>query len=299
LDCLGVPGGAALPGTPCTTFLGTPGTWNNNCLCVADSSNVTDCLGIVNGPNLPGTPCDDGNPMTNGEVWSADCDCVSDTTSLGCEANFWAVQAYQADSLNPAGGTPIPNEVWVWNLSSGGNGSYQFFWDFGDGTSSTEAYPTHVYSGNGPWLLCLTMTSGNCTDTYCDSISVDENGILNGLIVDGHPLSTTYSPRSGGFTLNVISEIPSGISELNADAELRLWPNPVDNALNVAFQATGGTGTLSIIDGNGRTVKAIAERFTSGTNRLTIPVDELAPGLYLMRLSNGNNSISARFLKTR
>lgn len=73
----------------------------------------------------------------------------------------------------------------------------------------------------------------------------------------------------------------------------------MDNALNMAFRSLGGSGMLSIIDGNGRTVKAIAERFTSGTNRLTVPVDELAPGLYLMRLSNGNNSISARFLKTR
>lgn len=254
-----------------------------------------DCEGVLWGPAVAGTSCDDGDPMTTGEVWTADCICTADSTNLGCEAGFWAIQAY--DSV-PGGVAPIPNEVWVWNLSSGGNGPYQFFWDFGDGTSSTEAYPTHVYSGNGPWLLCLTMVSDSCTDTYCDSISVDENGFLNGLVIDGHGIPNS-TDRSEGFTLNVISEIPTGINELHADAELRLWPNPVDNALNVAFRSLGGSGMLSIIDGNGRTVKAIAERFTSGTNRLTVPVDELAPGLYLMRLSNGNNSISARFLKTR
>lgn len=255
-----------------------------------------DCLGIPFGNALPGTPCND--PQGNTGLWDMNCLCNPDTSTT-CEANFWAIQAYQPDSLNPGGGTPIPNVVWVWNLSSGGNGTYQFFWDFGDGTSSTEAYPTHEYSGNGPWLLCLTMSSGNCTDTYCDSVSVDEDGILNGLIVDGHPHSTTYSPRSDGFTLNVISEIPSGINELHGDVALRLWPNPVDDALNVAFQATGGTGSMSIIDGSGRTVKTIAERFSAGANRLSVPVDDLAPGLYLVRLNNGNNSISARFLKTR
>lgn len=254
-----------------------------------------DCEGVLWGPAVAGTPCDDGDPMTTGEIWTSDCSCTADSMNTGCEAGFWAIQAY--DSV-PGGVAPIPNEVWVWNLSSGGNGTYQFFWDFGDGTSSTEAYPTHVYSGNGPWLLCLTMVSDSCTDTYCDSISVDEDGFLNGLVIDGHGVPNS-TDRSEGFTLNVISEIPTGINELNADSELRLWPNPVDNALNVAFRSLGGSGMLSIIDGNGRTVKAITERFTSGTNRLTVPVDELAPGLYLMRLSNGNNSSSARFLKTR
>ncbi|MCB0774372.1 MAG: hypothetical protein KDB93_13475, partial [Flavobacteriales bacterium] len=35
-----------------------------------------DCLGVPGGTALPGTPCDDGNPNTTGETWTVDCQCV-------------------------------------------------------------------------------------------------------------------------------------------------------------------------------------------------------------------------------
>ena len=177
LDCLGIPGGFNLPGTACadSTWSGNiTGIWDANCSCQPDSG-ITDCLGIVNGPNFPGTSCT--TPAGGIGTWSAACVCMEDSSGSGCNADFWPIQAY--DSTATGGMEPIPNEVWVWNLSSGGNGNYQFFWDFGDGSGSTDAYPTHVYNSDGPWLLCLTMTSANCTDTYCDTISVDANGILN------------------------------------------------------------------------------------------------------------------------
>ncbi|MCC7502658.1 MAG: hypothetical protein IT229_09025, partial [Flavobacteriales bacterium] len=35
-----------------------------------------DCMGIPNGPNMPGTPCDDGNPNTINDIWSPNCVCI-------------------------------------------------------------------------------------------------------------------------------------------------------------------------------------------------------------------------------
>jgi len=35
-----------------------------------------DCEGVIGGPALPGTACDDGNPDTNNDTWTEDCDCV-------------------------------------------------------------------------------------------------------------------------------------------------------------------------------------------------------------------------------
>jgi PKD repeat protein len=50
--------------------------------------------------------------------------------------------------------------------------SYTYFWDFGDGTTSTLTYPNHQYNGTGPFVACLTVTDSSmgCTATACDTI---------------------------------------------------------------------------------------------------------------------------------
>ena len=35
-----------------------------------------DCLGVDGGPALPGTPCDDAQPFTNAGLWNAACQCI-------------------------------------------------------------------------------------------------------------------------------------------------------------------------------------------------------------------------------
>lgn len=48
-----------------------------------------------------------------------------------------------------------------------------YFWDFGDNTTSTTRFPQHTYSTPGTYNVCLTITSGNCTDQFCSPILVD------------------------------------------------------------------------------------------------------------------------------
>jgi hypothetical protein len=49
-----------------------------------------------------------------------------------------------------------------------------WFWDFGDGGTSTLQNPTHFYAANWNYPVCLTITSidGSCTSTYCDTIDI-------------------------------------------------------------------------------------------------------------------------------
>ena len=74
-DCLQIPNGPNMPGTPCQVF-GTTllGTWSANCQCIANSA--VDCAGIPGGPNMPGTPCNDGDTLTMLDVWTPNCQCV-------------------------------------------------------------------------------------------------------------------------------------------------------------------------------------------------------------------------------
>ena len=72
VDCLGVPGGIAQPGTTCDD--GNADTsndvYNVDCACVGE-----DCEGVLGGGALPGTPCDDGDPETLDDTWVTGCTC--------------------------------------------------------------------------------------------------------------------------------------------------------------------------------------------------------------------------------
>jgi len=57
--------------------------------------------------------------------------------------------------------------------STAGIPPFTYSWTFGDGGTSTALLPTHTYSANGGYIVCVTMTDANsCTSTYCDSILV-------------------------------------------------------------------------------------------------------------------------------
>lgn len=351
-DCLGVLNGNAMPGTSCTVpGTAIPGYWSNDCVCVPDSGSINchACISIHQTAPFTAlfTSCSTDTTSGTTHLWDfsdagaqsgintvhvypgpgtytvclnvtdpitgfcSTCDSVvvdasgniSPLAPLTCQANFWPIQAYDSTAT---GVQPIPNEVWVWNLSSGGNGTYQFLWEFGDGSSSTDAFPTHTYDGPGPWLLCLTMVSGDtlsggCTDIHCDSVSVDENGILNGMAVQGGGHTAHQNPnRATGFVLNVIHQVPTGIAEQRAFTHLRAWPNPVADLLNLSFHnSANGTVAVTVIDPSGRVVISESRNLMNGDNTVTVPTNTLEQGLYMVRIGNGAESVTQRFLKVR
>ncbi len=326
-DCIGIPGGSALPGTYCVTFLGDTGIWSLECICETNT-NPEDCLGNPGGGALPGTACvytpDSGNTWITG-IWSIDCVCEGDTTggaydclgelngpaqpgtpcqafgmvgtwnsacecvpdNVPCEANFWVMQAMGSDSL------PVPYELWVWNLSTGGSGNFVFTWSFGDGTTSTEAFPTHTYSGNGPYNLCLSIQDNSgCADTFCDSISINGDGIYEGMVVHA-------DDRQDGFTINVQDPQAMAVQEVTTAGNIATWPNPTVDELNVAVVSEmKGLVTVTITDLDGRTVKTERTSLSGGRSQLRITTSGLNAGMYMLRISDGSTNLSQRFVKT-
>ncbi len=287
-DCEGNPGGGALPGTVCvyTPDSGNTwitGIWSVDCVCEGDTTGgAYDCLGELNGPALPGTPCQAFGMVG---TWNSACECVPEITP--CEANFWVIQAMGPDSL------PVPYELWVWNLSTGGSGNFAFTWDFGDGTSSMDAYPTHTYTGNGPYNLCLTIMDNNgCMDTYCDSVSINGDGIYEGMVVHGEV-------RQDGFTINVQDPQAMAVQEASTTGNIATWPNPAVDELNVAVvSGMKGLVTVTITDLDGRTMKTERMSLSGGRSQLRIATSALNAGMYMLRISDGATNLSQRFVKT-
>jgi len=114
--------------------------WYNVCLTIMDST--TNCYD---------TYCDLINVVVAG---------VS-----GCQAYFYGTTGWGMNTI-------------AFNDMSAGNAS-NWLWDFGDGNTSTQQNPVHIYSSTstGFYYVCLTISEFDpvtqaliCTDTYCDSI---------------------------------------------------------------------------------------------------------------------------------
>ena len=51
-----------------------------------------------------------------------------------------------------------------------------WYWDFGDGDTSWQRYPMHLYDSAGTYQTCLTVSNQNGTDTYCKTIQLGVSG---------------------------------------------------------------------------------------------------------------------------
>ncbi len=77
--------------------------------------------------------------------------------------------------------------------SMGGSGIVSYYWNFGDGNSSTVQSPVHTYSVNGDYLVCLTVTNNlGCTDTICHTVNASNACSFEPIIVVSNPSFGVY-----------------------------------------------------------------------------------------------------------
>ena len=103
---------------------------------------------------------------------------VCDESFVLCNADFF----YQAVI------TDVPKSYsYFFTDQSQGSGDI-FFWNFGDGTTSTEKNVTHSYQFAGEYKVCHSIATqdGSCADTIYQTIVIDS--ILN------HDCGVTFEP---------------------------------------------------------------------------------------------------------
>ncbi|MBL0043899.1 MAG: PKD domain-containing protein [Flavobacteriales bacterium] len=156
-----------------------------------------------------------------------------------------------------------------------GDGNYSFLWEFGDGATSTDPWPVHAYEGNGPYVMCLTLTDGSgCASTFCDTLSLDEFGIF-GLVTEGD--------RAAGFIVAVQSgSAPTSLEESTNLGDLAAWPNPVADQLTIQLTSKlASIAEVIVLDMNGRLVDRSSWNMGSGRNQFVLSTASLVPGTYV------------------
>jgi PKD repeat protein len=58
-----------------------------------------------------------------------------------------------------------------------------WYWDFGDGNFSDKPNPVHQYYEDGNYTICLTVSgsNGNCSDVFCENISVKSDALCSAM----------------------------------------------------------------------------------------------------------------------
>jgi len=132
------------------------------------------------------------------------------------------------------------------------NGGTTYSWDFGDGKTSDEINPTHVYDDNGTYEVILTV-SNQCGETE---------------------VSFTYV-----VNVNAVTEADFGL--------MKVYPNPASDYITISIDnVLGDDINLTIIDVQGKIVAS--EKMNTATH--TINTTNLLNGTYMLRLSSNEAS---------
>lgn len=144
-------------------------------------------------------------------------------------------------------------------VNSSSNAS-SYFWDFGDGNTTTDQNPWNTYSADGTYTVMLVASNGSCTDTNYFSIEINSTSI-----------------KENNWNVNI-------------------FPNPFKDQItidagNVKLKA------VKIIDLSGRIIYNSNVNHTS-TFLVDLSDKQLAKGTYILVLKGEENqSIQVKLLK--
>lgn len=162
---------------------------------------------------------------------------------------------------------------------------------------SSEVTAAHLHKGvkgeNGGVVYDLNMPTNNGFYGYW------KNGFNNAqslplrrgdsIYVNIHTANFPNGEIRGQFWRNYRISSPTmstGVLDVIANQNaISLYPNPVNNELNVTFEANQkSNGTVNLYDINGRLITLKDSDICSGLNNLTLNTEVLKPGLYVVEL---------------
>ncbi|MEM7038873.1 MAG: PKD domain-containing protein, partial [Bacteroidota bacterium] len=129
-------------------------------------------------------------------------------------------------------------------------------WDFGDGNSSTQQNPTHMYGAPGNYTVTLITTDNNgCSDTATTTVEVQP-------------------------VLNVDADALVG--------ELNIYPNPAQNVFTIdMLLPSEAPVSVELYNAVGERVVTLRQEATT-TLQLPVDISALANGVYFVRVASGD-----------
>lgn len=181
---------------------------------------------------------------------------------------------------------PVPdsigsNGLQFLDLSLSPNPITSWHWDFGDGTTSDEQNPFHVYAQPGTYTVSLEIEADSC------------NSIITFDVDTQNPWNFNREPAQLGLAGTLTSAQEPEVFEA-----VKIYPNPVQSELNARFNATvAGDYELRVTDLSGKTLVQLKQNAQTGDNQARVNVTSLVPGFYLAELRSEGGIQTFKFVK--
>lgn len=193
---------------------------------------------------------------------------ISDSTLLRVEHHWMgANSAYEL----PEGLTISPDRYWsIYRLDKGESkikGEFQY--------QNNANYDGNLMISENDSIVLLYRANGS---EPWQSINYEHQGYKN------YGRMTVDEIKSGDYTLGMWDEEHASIKELNENSDFEIFPNPAKDKINIKLQ-NETEGRIIMMNQAGQIVKDIA----INGKEITIETDELASGIYNIKLGEAKN----------
>jgi PKD repeat protein len=131
------------------------------------------------------------------------------------------------------------------NLSTSINNTLNYFWDFGDGNTSSIQNPSHTYTSSGTYTITLIASDCIFADTSIYTIQIGTNSMKE-----------------------------------TSDSEFELYPNPTTKQINLMVDSNLLGSVYTVYDNTGKLVLT----GKINTENTSVELGNLSAGLYLFRM---------------
>lgn len=137
-----------------------------------------------------------------------------------------------------------------------------WFWDLGDGTTSTSQNPAHMYTTTGAFTVTLIVSNGNCTDTA-----------------------------------TMLIDVIDGINSTSNTWTASLYPNPANNNFTLSLQGNSNSNIqFEVVNMLGQQIDLPFNEIAVG-HLWNFNSESLSAGVYWVKVSVNNSSSYLKLVK--
>jgi hypothetical protein len=111
------------------------------------------------------------------------------------------------------------------------------------------------------------------------------------VMVEGHD-NIFFAINAADFTV----QNPTASLEDNSLASFSMYPNPSNGSFHLSFDATDKEVSIEVSDLKGAVIKNLHYTDVGGRFAQRLALNEISRGLYILRITNGSNSVSKKIL---
>ncbi len=196
-------------------------------------------------------------------------------------------------------------EFYFYSFSMENGEDFWVRYNSGSGWTTVATYARGTsFNNNTFYVATVTLNAGtyNLSSNaqfrfQCDASADNDQVYIDLVTINGN---CSALPETGG-PIQTIAEVGSGINPGNLPvlalqdgaADIRLYPNPAQNELNLAIPASTNVQAIKVYNANGAEVNTVS--FLQGFS--TLDISRLNPGVYFLSIQSDGEVVNKKFIK--